>query len=232
MVARVITRVVATFTVGKAVCVASFCAAGVVALAALGCRDTPAAFGPDPVAARTRASELLEAFAANHTLVTRTAVLAASRHKLVNAALVPSRVYGDPTVWTAVRPDSMRILTASGHLVGDHYLLGEVVEPARPDRLGDQRHVVQLTRVGSHDFEWGTSVDLAVGSLTPDDVDRVVAALLATAASTPSQAATGIRNDLPSSGRSARPSFLARHSADDSRQRRLGVGHARLWTSP
>ncbi len=180
MIGRIVTN--------GAVRVIAVCVASVVALAVAGCRDTPAAFGPDPALARVRASELLEALANDHTRVTRTAVLETSSRKLVNAALIPSRVWGDRTVWTTIKPDSTRVLTATGHFVGDRYLLAELVDPPRPERLGDQRHLVRLNRIGPNDYEWGTSVEVAIGSLTPDDVDRVVSAVLAAAATTPGEA--------------------------------------------
>jgi hypothetical protein len=164
------------------------CTAGLVALGTAGCRDTPAAFGTDPLAARANATALLDAVATNHTRVTRTAVLATARHKLVTDALVPSRVYKDPSVWTAIQPDSARVLSSSGHIVGDHYLIAELADPPRPDRLGDQRHLIRLMHVGPHDFEWNTSVEMDIGSLRADDIDRIVSSLLATAATTPCDA--------------------------------------------
>lgn len=152
------------------------------------CRNTPAAFGPDAATAHIRASELLEAEALSHTRVTRTSVLSTATLKLAHAALVPSRVYGDTSIWTAIQPDSVRVLTAVGHPAGDHYLVAERAGPPQPDRLGDQRHQVTLTRIGSRDYAWATSVELAIGSITPDDVDHVVAATLAATATEPAEA--------------------------------------------
>jgi hypothetical protein len=157
--------------------------AALLALAAVGCRETPAAFGPTPESARLHASELFESIALTFTQVNRTAVAAAARLKLGRAVLVPSRVYKDSTVWTTILPDSTRDLSISGRVVGDHYLLSERIDPPRPEQLGDQRRGIWLTRLSSNDYEWRTSVETAIGSLTVDDVDHVIASMLSAAAS-------------------------------------------------
>jgi hypothetical protein len=162
--------------------------AALIVLAATACRGTPAAFGATPEAARRNASGVFESMALSYTRVTRTAVAASARLKLGHSVLVPSRVFRDSTVWTKILPDSVRVLSVEGRWINDHYLLAERADPPRPEHPGDERREITLARIGPNDYQWTTSVESAMGSISVHDVSRVVAAMLSAAATTPGDA--------------------------------------------
>lgn len=164
-----------------------------------GCSDSPAAFGPNAATARHHAEELFLGFQERFTRVERSPAFANARVKLGRAALIPSRVYDDSSVWSSLAPDSTRTLTVGGHYTGDHYIFAVLpLTTEDPKRLAESRHEVRLVRVGKNQYQWTTSVIQVVGSITADDVDRVVGSML-TAAATASQPAleAGSRATFP-----------------------------------
>ena len=159
-----------------------------LALALVGCRDTPIAFGPTAAAARDRGDELLEGMQERFTNVQRSASFSDARAKLGRAALTPDRVYNDSSVWTAAAPDGTHSLTIGGHYSGDHYVFAVVPASMRPEHLADARHEISLASLGHNQFEWTTSVEQAMGSTTADDIDRIVGSMLTDAATIPDAA--------------------------------------------
>lgn len=156
-----------------------------VCAAGTGCRDTPLAFGPTPAVARARGGELFEGLEQRFTNVQRSPEFALARAKLGRAALIPSRVYDDSAVWTSIDPDGARTLLAAGRYAGDHYIFAATRAAPRPERLAESRHEVRLVGEGHGAFQWTTSVDQAIGSITAEDVDRVLGSMLRAAATTP-----------------------------------------------
>jgi hypothetical protein len=168
------------------------------ALALVGCRDTPLAFGPTAAAARDRGDELLAGWQERFTNVQRSASFSDARAMLGRGALTPAHAYDDSSAWTTSPPNGPHGLTVAGHFAGDHYIFAVVPTAARPQHLADARHEVRLTPLGHNQFEWTTSVDQALGSTTADDIDRIVTSMLIDAATTPDGAlATQSRAAFP-----------------------------------
>jgi hypothetical protein len=155
------------------------------AITTTACRDTPAAFGPTPAAARARGDELFEGLEQRFTHLQRSPEFAAARAKLGRGALVPSRVYDDTAVWTGMTPDGVHTLIAAGHHVGDGYVFAMAPTAPRPARLADSRHEIGLAGLGHGEFQWTTQVDQALGAITAQDIDHVLGAMLRAAATTP-----------------------------------------------
>lgn len=139
----------------------------------------PAAFGPTPAAARTAAGEFLGGMAVRFENVRRDPRFEAAREKIGRAALNPSRLLRDESVWTSRPADHVRYLEVhAGPASGRYQFTAESGAPA-PDRPGEARHVIRLTQVGDGVYQWNTMVDHAVGRVRASDVATVTAAALA-----------------------------------------------------
>ncbi len=115
--------------------------------------------------------------------VERAPFYAAARVKLGKRALSPSGVFDDTTAWTS-RPDAKnRFLMAEGVSTADgRYRFTPRANASFPDRLADARHLTQLTRLANEgEYEWRTTVDFALGTLTPTDWGNGFRALLGSA---------------------------------------------------
>ena len=147
------------------------------------CRPGWDAFGPSPTQAQTNGVAFAAALHRRFLAVDRAPFYAAARAKLGKRALSPSAVFDDTTAWTS-RPDAKnRFLMAEGVATPDgHYRFTPRVNAPYPDRLADARHLTQLTKLAKDgEFEWRTSVDFALGSMTPTDWGNGFRALLASA---------------------------------------------------
>jgi hypothetical protein len=154
---------------------------GASAIAVAGCRAVPQAFGPSPRAARTNAASVFSAFAARFTDVHRSPKFHAARGKLGKYALVPSKIFGDTSVWTSAPSPDSRQLVLTGSLDAKGYRFAEHPNAALPQRTGDSRHTMRLRRLGESEFEWTTGVDHAIGQMRAADIENVFGALLASA---------------------------------------------------
>jgi hypothetical protein len=153
------------------------------ALLTSACRPTWDAFGATHVQAQANGVAVTEALNRRFLLIERDPFYAAARVKLGKRALSPSAVFDDTTAWTS-RPDAKnRFLMAEGVATTDgHYRFTPRVSAAYPDRLADARHLTQLTKLAHEgEFEWRTSVDFALGSMTPTDWGNGFRALLGSA---------------------------------------------------
>ena len=147
------------------------------------CRPGWDAFGPSPTQAQTNGVAFAGALHRRFLAVDRAPFYAAARAKLGKRALSPSAVFDDTTAWTS-RPDAKnRFLMAEGVAMPDgHYRFTPRANAPYPDRLADARHLTQLTKLAKDgEFEWRTSVDFALGSMTPTDWGNGFRALLASA---------------------------------------------------
>jgi hypothetical protein len=160
---------------------AAFIACG--ALLAGACRPAWDSLGTTPAQAQANGVAFTDALHRRFLLVERAPFYAAARAKLGKRALSPSAVFDDTTAWTS-RPDAKnRLLMAEGVATADgRYRFTPKVAAAFPDRLADARHLTQLTKL-AHDgeFEWRTTVDFALGSMTPADWGNGFRALFASA---------------------------------------------------
>jgi hypothetical protein len=157
-------------------------------IAATACRDTPLAFGPNPAAAHERGDALLASWQDRFTNVERSAAFSNARTILGRAALTPSRAYDDSSTWTSIQADGPRSISIAGHLADNHYVLAVVPDAPPPSHLGDARHTIRLSQLAHNEYEWSTLVEQTLGSITPDDLDRVVSSMLTDAATTPGPA--------------------------------------------
>lgn len=138
----------------------------------------PTGFGPTPAAARVRSDEFFGGFAVRFERVHRAPRFEAARDKISRAALNPSRLLGDTSIWTsAAGPDVRYLELQGGPAAGQYEFTSRAGAPA-PDRPGEARHVIRLARTGDGVYQWNTLVDHAVGQARAADVAEVVGAAL------------------------------------------------------
>jgi hypothetical protein len=166
------------------VCLLRVAAVGIWAASAAACSDTPAAFGTSPSAARAHADELFAGLSQRFTNIDRSAAAAATTEKIEGAVFTPSGIYDDSVVWNVVRADSVRALMLAGRWEHNRYTIAEVDKAPPPHDLSASREEIRLARLGHDQFEWSMFVDQVLGSIAPEDVDRVVGSLLTAPATT------------------------------------------------
>lgn len=173
-------------------------AAALLAVAAGGgCGCAAMALGPTPVEARTRADELIDAVAARFGPVQIDPALAALRPKLAKAALVPSRIFNDPTAWTSMGGGE-RTAEFVGERSAGRYRMGVRSRTATPSRPGGYRGSLRLRALRAAEYEWTLREELAVGAVTAEDLSRALSALFVTAEEAPeAEARTRLREALP-----------------------------------
>ena len=144
------------------------------------CRDAPLALGPDPAEAARRADALLGALALRMGPVDHEPAARRAQARLARAALAPSRVFRDPSLWTSSTDE--RTLSLAGTPGTGRVRLA--LRPAAPPpvRPGESRAVYRLRRLGASEYGWRVSDELALGPLTADDLGRALATVLTSAA--------------------------------------------------
>jgi hypothetical protein len=154
--------------------------AAALVIASLGaCRDVAPAFGNNPAASRANADGLFGGIAQRFTNVQRSPKFTVARAKLGKNALIPSVIYNDTSVWTAFGSDSTRLITIDGEFESNRYLFTARPWPATPpNEPGDSRHYIRLKMVGENQYEWITNVDIAAGSIKPDEFANVLSKFL------------------------------------------------------
>lgn len=153
------------------------------ALTIAACRSGWDALGATSAQAQVNGVRFADALYRRYLLVERAPFYAAARAKLGKRALSPSGVFDDTSAWTS-RPDAKnRVLMAEGVATADgKYRFTPRANASYPDRLSDARHLTQLTKLaGDGEFEWRTTVDFALGSMTPTDWASGFRALLGSA---------------------------------------------------
>ncbi len=140
---------------------------------------------------------LVEALADRFGPIDREPGFDALRPKLAGAALVPSRVFDDPTAWTT-RGDSWRAVELAGYGSGGAYRIGVRGEAPRPEAPGQYRESVRLERVAGGRFEWRVDEELAVGRVRPSDLAGALDAVFRAAeASSETSARVAIAEAFP-----------------------------------
>ena len=104
----------------------------------------------------------------------------AARIKLYGAAMIPSRVFDDSSVWTAAT-SSRRMLLVGGRLDAGRYRLDAARSVAPPSQPAESRHLISLTRLSDDEFAWDTDVPFAIGTITARQIGALTGALLASA---------------------------------------------------
>jgi hypothetical protein len=154
----------------------AFILAGVVVA---GCADTFRELGPNPAAAEAHATEMLDAVAARLTRVELAPKYERARLRLVQAALVPSRVFDDTSVWSLTPSPATRILLVHGEMdekAGRYRLESQnLLTPII--RGGETRHTMQLQLVEPDVYRWDTNVDMGIGSISAAEVSDLWSAI-------------------------------------------------------
>jgi len=145
-------------------------------LAVPGCRDAARALGAGP-AGPPGADAFLVALATRFGPIEREPAFDAARPKLARAALVPSRVFEERGLWTAVEAES-RHLEFFGERASDRYRLGVRPSAPLPREAGEYRGRLRLRRIADGRYEWSVRDELAVGPAAPDDLSGALTALL------------------------------------------------------
>jgi len=159
---------------------AAIAAAAVLICLALGaCADTFRGLGPTPAVAESHANELFEAIAARFNRVELEPRFEESRRRLAQAALVPSRVFGDSSVWSLMPTPATRTLYAHGGIdeKTGRYRLATTTSVLPIAYGGDTRHTVQLRSTEPDVFRWDTNVDMGVGAISAAEVSNLSVAL-------------------------------------------------------
>jgi hypothetical protein len=157
---------------------AAFVATALVA-SVVGCRSIAAALGPGRPGAE-RADAFVGALAARFGPIEREPAFDALRPRLAAAALVPSRVFNDPSLWT-LREGERRGVEFEGRHRGAQYRLGVRAAAEAPRDPGDYRGVLGLRGAGRGRYEWSVEEELAIGSMRPIQLAGALTALFRSA---------------------------------------------------
>ena len=92
-------------------------------------------------------------------------------------ALIPSKIFNDTSVWTVMGADSTRALLLQARFADERYLFSARPTTELPDRVGDERHQMQLRALGNDTFEWITQVDHGIGPVRAEQVADAIGVL-------------------------------------------------------
>jgi hypothetical protein len=157
--------------------------AALISAAALGCRETFRLAGTTPVAAAAHVAQLFESVTDRYADVLVSPRYQVARVRIAQAALTPSKIFDDTTVFdarTRVSSDT-RVLYVSGDMVGGRYHLDLRPTLTPPDRPGDTRHTIALERLAPNVYRWDTNVDLAIGTISAAEVSGALTMLFRSA---------------------------------------------------
>ena len=145
----------------------------------VGCADTFRGLGPTPAVAESHANELFESIAARFDRVELEPKYEQSRLHLAQAALVPSRVFGDSSVWSLMPTATTRVLLVHGALneKTGRYRLETRASLTRIAHGGETRHTLQLRSMEPDVYRWDTNVDMGVGPISAAEVSNLCVAL-------------------------------------------------------
>ncbi len=121
--------------------------------------------------------------------------------------------------------DSSRALYLRGTMTDKGYTFSSrAAAPPLPDRLGDERHMLQLTKLGDGEYEWVTAVDHAVGPVRAERSRRCLRHPLHRLRGTERRgAARGRREPLPAHRAAHAPALHHHHPAHVGAPRRVDV---------
>ena len=144
------------------------------------CAESFRGLGTTPAAAESHADDLFEAIAVRFTSVELSPKYDQARTKLAQAALVPSRVFDDTSVWSLSPSASTRILLVHGTMddKAGHYRLEAAKALAPLVRRGDTRHTMELQSIEPDVFRWTTNVDMGVGPISAEEISNLSVALM------------------------------------------------------
>lgn len=161
---------------------------------AAACRAPAAALGTPATS-----DQLLESLAARFGTHDRDARLDALRPRFAKSALVPSNLFHDNTAWTTSSGET-RTLVLAGHGTPGRYALVVAAEAPPPAQPADYRRVMRLTQVAKDDYAWNVRDELAVGTITGDQLGAALTLLFTAAehaAGNPAAGRAALAHDLP-----------------------------------
>ena len=168
-------------------------------VASAGCGGAGRSLGADPREARRHAEDLLTTLAARFGPTDRDPAFETLRPKLARHALVPSRVFSDPSAWTASTVAAREVSFAGRRGgAGGRYHMAVRARPPSPAALADYRGDWRLESLRPGEFEWRAREELAVGDVSPADLSRALTALFLSAETAPpGNAGARVRRELP-----------------------------------
>ncbi len=143
------------------------------------CRSAVLALGDTPGEAAHNGGELVGALASRVGPLERDPAFAALRPKLTRAALVPSRAFDDPSIWTRARGRS-RELEFGGARDQGRYRVGTDTTQTALEEPAEYSGFVKLTALRRGEYEWRTNEELALGPVLGVDLERAVTELFST----------------------------------------------------
>ena len=165
--------------------IARAAAVALIIVAGNACSDSLRALGTTPTAADVHAAQLFEAMITRFSVNDLSPRYDVARVRLAQAALIPSRIFDDTSMWEARPTPTSRVFYVSGTGVdGGRYRLDVRPSLTPATRLGDSRHTISLEQLGQISesvYRWDTRVDLAVGSVTAEEISAMTSALFASA---------------------------------------------------
>lgn len=130
--------------------------------------------------AHAGAAQLFGALGARVTDPTRDQKYDTARKRIAVAALLPSRVFDDTSVWTGTS-DLRRTLFVNGRFADGRYRLAAARTPASVTQAAESHHAINLTRLASDQYAWDTDVVYSIGTPGAANVGSFVTALVASA---------------------------------------------------
>ncbi|MEO7082910.1 MAG: hypothetical protein ABI442_18705 [Gemmatimonadaceae bacterium] len=151
--------------------------AGSLSLAA--CSETLRPLGGTPAAAEANAGELFDALSTRFSPAELSPKYDVVRVRLAQAALVPSRVFGDTSVWGPQPSPSVRVLRIVGGAVASGKYHLEIQPTLSPGtKPGDSRHMIVLEQLSNNEYRWDTDVALAIGGMTAEGMSVLISTLM------------------------------------------------------
>ena len=144
------------------------------------CREPLRQLGGSAAGAHERAATFFSALNARTTDPWRDVKYDSARIRIASAAVLPSRVWKDSTIWTTMTPTRRQVL-AAGRFRNGRYQLVATPSAGFPDELGESRHNIELTRISNDVFHWYTEVPYAVGSVSAVEFGRFFGAIFGAA---------------------------------------------------
>ncbi len=143
------------------------------------CAETLRPLGSTPAAAESNADQLFEAFVARFSPTGLSPKYDIARVKMAQAALIPSRVFNDTSVWSAPATATTRALHISGTLEPQGRYRLEIRPSLTPAaKPGDSRHTIDLEQLASNAYRWNTDVALAIGNASAEGISNLISSLL------------------------------------------------------
>lgn len=155
-------------------------AAALVVASSSDCTQTVAHLGRTDVEARARADTLIGALGARFGPTNFDSDFAQIRPRLVQSALVPSRIFDDPSIWTQMQ-ENERVLELAGAPNSDDYLISVVPNPPALGRPSDYRGTILLQQIARGLYEWRVQDALAIGHVPTSSLAGALTALFTAA---------------------------------------------------